>query len=622
MPRLAFGSEVSRLLNDAQLGKYKYHPSPEDWRDVWIYFAITDRFNNPKAPPNGEWHMPYNGMQGGNFLGIIEKLDYLKELGVGALWVSPIQKQPAWNGYAYHGYGIQDYLTVEPRYTSDPERAKADPQFAIDEFRHLVDEAHARGIYVILDIVLNHVGDVFGYENGSSDAPWRDSGPYKIFWRDETGQPRQDWENPPNDPEISQDALVWPRELQRNDFFRRMGNSFDRPTELHELAGDFYSLKEMVTDYTQKVPGLGFYKPVQEVLIQCYCYMISMFDLDGFRIDTLKYIEPEFARLFGARIREYAMTIGKKNFFTYGEVFDGEEKIARFIGRQAQSGDELVGVDAALDFPLYFKLIPVIKGQSAPLDVILMYENRKRVTQQVISSQGDASRYFVTFLDNHDVHSRIHYSDPENQFKYLDQTTMALTAIFTLQGIPCVYYGTEQGLSGRGDGMEWVREALWGKPNAFDQEYPIYRIIARLAELRKTYPALRYGRQYFRQIAGDGWHFGYSDQANGILAYSRLLADMECVVVMNTNLGYPWAGEVIVDYAIRPGRSRFEIVFSNKRDITGMEKAPFWQKNEGEVTLPALDGVIGTGPARSIRVELQPGEAQIWVKGLIEEEAG
>lgn len=93
---------------------------------------------------------------------------------------------------------------------------------------------------------------------------------------------------------------------------------------------------------------------MRNALILAYQYAIARYDIDGFRIDTLKYIEREFAQTFGNAMREYALSIGKKNFFSFGEVFDGEERIAEFIGRNTRDSSELVGVDAALDFPFFF----------------------------------------------------------------------------------------------------------------------------------------------------------------------------------------------------------------------------------------------------------------------------
>jgi glycosidase len=619
MSRSIQSPKVLKLLNDAQLGRHKYTPSPADWRDHWIYFLITDRFHNPLAPPRERWDSPVGTFQGGTFNGIREQLDYLKNLGVGALWISPVLKNPQYDGFAHHGYGVQDFLSIDPRFASDVERARREPEFVEGELRRLIDEAHARGIYVIFDIVLNHVGNVFAYDGDRHDAPWRDDGPYQIMWRDAQGRASADWITPPPpDPVdgISPDALIWPVELQHNEYFRRMGNAFTRPVDIHEQAGDFYALKELNTAYRQPHPVYGISHPVRAILITAHQYLMAKYDIDGFRIDTLKYLEPDFACEFGSAVREYALTIGKKNFFTFGEVYDQEEKIARFIGRNANADGDLIGVDAALDFPLFFKLPALSKGRIAPAEIAFMFQQRRRLTQSLISSQGEASGYFVTFLDNHDQHSRIHYVDQADPHRYDDQVTLALACMFTLQGIPCLYYGTEQGLSGSGDRPEYVREALWGKENAFDQYHPFYRTIQQLSEIRSKRPVLRYGRQYFRPVSGDGVNFGISNYANGILAYSRVLSDLEAVVIANTNIWNGWSGQVIVDYILWPGEITFELLFSNKRATERVYPIPATEKLQGTIQISKLSGETTNGPARIIDVELLPGEVQIWSKGL------
>jgi len=107
---------------------------------------------------------------------------------------------------------------------------------------------------------------------------------------------------------------------------------------------------------------------VQRFLIRAYQYVIARYDVDGFRIDTLRYLKGDLPRLFGNSMREFALSIGKKNFFTFGEVFDpqAEDDIARFIGRNTNDGSDLVGVDAAVDYPLFNALKPVVKGSEAP----------------------------------------------------------------------------------------------------------------------------------------------------------------------------------------------------------------------------------------------------------------
>ncbi len=119
------------------------------------------------------------------------RLPYLADLGVGALWLSPVLKNCQWKADSYHGYGIQDFLRVEPRFTSDPAAARIDPRIGDDELRRLVDAAHAHGLHVILDVVINHAGDVFDYVSHGAEAPWKGGGrEYDVRWRDATGQRR------------------------------------------------------------------------------------------------------------------------------------------------------------------------------------------------------------------------------------------------------------------------------------------------------------------------------------------------------------------------------------------------------------------------------------------------
>lgn len=585
-------------------------PSPQDWRDVWIYQLLVDRFNNPVAPPRLLWDGEVGVFQGGTFNGIRAQLDYLKDLGAGALWLSPVLKNCQYLDSTYHGYGIQDFTAIDPRYASDPEAARQNPELVENELRALIDEAHARGMYVIFDIVLNHTGDVFEYvlpDGGTSAlAAWRET-TYPIRWRDADGAGRADWSEAPEDPRP--DAAVFPAELRRNEFFRCGGNAFDRPAQDQEKGGDFFTLKEIITDY--QAPGSrGF--PVRDVLISSYQYVIAKYDIDGFRIDTLKYVEPEFARVFGNAIREYALSLGKKNFFTFGEVYDDENKIAGYIGRNACSDDgDLVGVDAALDFPLFYKLPEVAKGFAAPQELVALYEYRKQVEKGILSSHGEASKFFVTFLDNHDQYRRFYYSGGADPHAFDDQAAIGTVLLLTLQGIPCLYYGTEQGLHGSGSSLEAVREALWGKMPAFDRQHPFYRWIQQVTRVRDSEPAMRYGRQYFRPVSGDGIHFGIANSAHGIVALSRILQDQEVLVVANTNTQLPWAGEVVVDAAINAANATFAQRFTNKPENLNANPHAITEKAEGSVEVTEVNGSVSTGPIKVISLGLEPMEVQI-----------
>jgi glycosidase len=406
-------------------------PSPPDWRDQWIYFLLVDRFDNPAAPPRfGE---PCDVYQGGTFAGITRRLSYLKDLGVGAIWLSPVLMNPLWFSRYWGGYGVLDFLRVEPRFCADPAEARRDPALADREFRALVDEAHSQGLYIILDIVLNHVGDLFNYEGARDAAPWKADGEYTVYWRDEQGVAQGGWTDVGARGSLPPEAGVWPKELQRNDYLRRRGTHDGSPDP---TQGDFDRLKELVTEYL--VPGQAVY-PVRNLLIRAHQYLIAKFDLDGYRIDTLQYVEADFARVFGNAMREYALSIGKRNFFTFGEVWqdDREDKIAEFIGRNTLKDHDLVGVDAAIDFPMRKRLVAVAKGFAPPSELARHFDHRREVLKPVVSSHGEASRYYVTFLDNHDLNERFHTA------RYPDQTKLALTCLMTMQGIPCLYYGTE-----------------------------------------------------------------------------------------------------------------------------------------------------------------------------------
>ena len=376
MPRALKDPEVDEVLSLRQAPAPPF-PSPLDWRDHWIYFLLVDRFNNPAAPPRCS--DPCNRYQGGNFAGIRERLPYLHDLGVGAIWLSPVLINPQWLTDYRGGYQICDFLRIEPRFCTDPALAAADPRVADREFRELVDSAHAHGIYVILDIVLRHVGDLFAYKGIGDVAPWNPEGEYAVCWRDAQGAARMDWSDIAG-VGVPRDAGIWPEEFQHNEYFRRRGTYVGSGDY---TIGDFGPLKELVTEY--QIPRTIIY-PVRNHLIRTYKYLMAKFDIDGFRIDSLQYLESDFACVFGDIMREYALAIGKKNFFTFGEVWqdDDKDKIAGFIARNTLKSQDFVGVDAAIDLPLRQRLVKVCKGFAPPADLANHFDRRRQVLREII----------------------------------------------------------------------------------------------------------------------------------------------------------------------------------------------------------------------------------------------
>jgi glycosidase len=599
MPTSLFAPDFQAVLDQATSPGTMTFPSPEDWRDQWIYFLMLDRFNNPSAAPNNTpFDDPnFDGFQGGKFFGVQQELPYIKQLGAGAIWLSPVLKNLPFDRHTYHGYGIHDFLRAEPRFADDPSHAD-------DELRELVDAAHQQGLFVIFDIVLNHTGNAFAYQCDPTDqfciAEHGDESSFHgqaqpVQWRDQTGAARSDFPDIAAIPNPPLDALVWPTELHENLFFRRQG---DPAGNGDDTVGDFSVLKQMLTADAD----------LQRFLIRAYQYVIARFDIDGFRIDTLRYLKGDLPRLFGNSVREFALSIGKKNFFTFGEVFDpnAEQDIARFIGRSTSDQSELVGVDAAVDYPLFNTLKPVVKGFAAPNVVSDMYQRRKQVEQNILSSHGDATRFFVTFLDNHDVKERIRYVDPAHP-EFDNQVTLGLACLFSLPGIPCLYYGTEQGLHGHGSDPA-VREALWGGPG-FDQGSPFYAEIQQIAHVRSQQAAMGYGRFYFRPVSGDGVNFGISSFPQGVLAFSRILNDQEVLVVANTNTTQGQQLDVIVEIRLSSDGDQFAVLYSNQTATVAPQ--PVCTAPQGSVTVQEVDGSIGIGPLHVVRVTLAPLEVQI-----------
>ena len=512
-------------------------PSPADWRDVFVYFLLVDRFdNNSKglrpygnSAPQGRDPAQGKIFQGGNLKGVTRRLNYIKGLGANAIWLSPILKNRAEKSDSYHGYGIQNFLEVDPRFGT------------LEDLQKLVREAHARDMYVILDIILNNTGDNWAY---TGDFPYfysrEANGPFDFgFWR-EGGTAANAQAN----------RAVWPIELQRPECYKRRGQIVDWNDAEQAINGDFLSLKE-----------LDIRRPdVLDALIKAYKHWIAVADIDGFRVDTVKHRESSATAIFCNAIREYARRIGKHNFFIFGEIVADDATLQRYLGRNSRiegTHERFPSLDAALNFPLYFILEETLKGFLNPA---LLRERYDRFKTEY-ADHGEAGQYFVTFVDNHDQMAR-----PYRRFMhgnpFPEQAALAAGYLLTSPGVPCLYYGTEQGFDGGGDNDSYVRECMFGGEwGAFDSRQrhffkpgnSIYKRITEIAAVRRAEPALRYGRQYFREISGNGIDFGYPLDGRCSLAYSRILDDQELVVALNLDVA-PRNDYVTVDSSLNaPG---------------------------------------------------------------------
>lgn len=533
--------------------KTKVHPSPNDWRDQFIYFLLVDRFDDNR------WHFPYLGftkrpmpdiknglgIHGGNIKGVTRRLKYLKSLGVTTIWLSPIMKNRVEAGGSLHGYAIQNFLEVDPHFGTK------------EDLQKLVNSAHKMGMYIVLDIVINHTGDNWAYENDTKQEFKSDGTRYPFgFWRAQNLQKQ-----------LGPDDAVWPAELQDPDCYTRRGSITNWNDPEQTVYGDFFNLKDLNLNYPSTF----------EALVAIYKYWIAELDIDGYRVDTVKHVENQASVKFFNNIKEFAESIGKHNFLIFGEIVDSDTSIAKYVGNQMVKGERIQALDASLDFPLYFILDEVIKGRVSPTELRNRYD-----TLHATYTQTDGSNSLVTFIDNHDQVSRQYrrflFNAEDNR-----QAILGIGYLLTSSGIPSIYYGTEQGFYGGGNAGDHhdnlIRECMFGgrwgafgiqHRQYFNKRHTLYRHIADIATIRSAEPALRYGRLYFREISENSVDFMYPELGKGMIAYSRILDDTEIVVVLNLR-SHEYSNDVTLDQILTPPGTAMQNLLNTRMQLLTTE---------------------------------------------------
>lgn len=549
-----------------------YTSSPADWRNEVLYFLLPDRFaregitgapldrRDPETardnvanarPDNLLWsawcESGSSRYQGGTIKGIEEQLPYLDGLGVTTIWVGPVFRQRMEDD-SYHGYGIQNFFDVDPRFGS-----RAD---LVD----LVRAAHNMNMCVFLDVIFNHSGNNWLYNLGvhpNQDTPeFRPDGYYSpVYPRSGMGHGL-----PPGSPASHPHDYVWPKDLRGDDNYWRKGKANLGAGDLiddfaeHKL-GDFETLRAF---NTLRDETLSF-------LITIYQYWISLTDCDGFRVDTVKHVSMETARNWCNAISEHAEALGKNDFFILGEVAGGNLTQALYLAAARN-------IDAVLDIgDARVELTEVAKGLAHP---DRYFDNFKVGWDSGMGSHRIQGDQHVIILDDHD-----HVFGSKNRFSAFspnEHHSAAATAIqlFSL-GIPCIYYGTEQALRGipreeserqwlTSSNADWLlREAMFGPrhprksgyegaegeidtalpgfgpegtsgSHVFDTHHPAYLRIAAMTKVRKKYPAASRGRQYLRNTRLPWSSYGPA-KAGELLAWSRVLDDQEILLLVNTN---------------------------------------------------------------------------------------
>ncbi len=270
---------------------------------------------------------------------------------------------------------------------------------------------------------------------------------------------------------------------------------------------------------------------VRSNMAAIYQYWINQIGFDGFRVDTALEVDQGCWQYFCPAIHAYAATNGNTNFFIFGETYSGSEtQVAAYTGTENGGPFEF---DSVLDYPLYENAIQsVFATASGATSLIQNHYN------SVDALYDPASRMqLVMFLDNHDNPRFLSTSESNNNTNRLE---VALAFLYTTRGIPCLYYGTEQGFDGTTDPND--REDMFagefkdgpggtvsqlsspGVDN-FNMTHPLFQWVAQLNNFRRLYPALTLG-SYVNQVN--------NSTGPGLFAYSRVLNTQEVFVVFNT----------------------------------------------------------------------------------------
>ncbi|MGR4879338.1 pullulanase-type alpha-1,6-glucosidase [Streptomyces sp. LARHCF249] len=508
--------------SDAKLAA---QPARHDLTREQFYFVLPDRFANGD-PRNDRGGLTGSRLetgldptdkgfyQGGDLKGLTDRLDYIKGLGTTAIWLAPIFKNQPVQGKGddvsagYHGYWITDFTQVDPHFGTNA------------DLERLIDKAHGKGMKVFFDVITNHTADVVDYREGSYGYLSKGAFPYLtkdgVPFDDEdyaSGKgkfPKTGSGSFPRTPFVA-DAkknLKVPAWLNDPQMYHNRGDSTFAGESSEQ--GDFFGLDDLWTERPEVVSGME----------KIYEKWVEEFDIDGFRIDTVKHVNLGFWSQWATALDAYAAKRGRDDFFMFGEVYSADTAVTSPYVTRGR-------LDATLDFPLQ--------------DAIRSYAAQGGGAGRLAAVLGDDYRYTtdkanayeqVTFLGNHDMGrfgSFLKQDRPgAGEQELLDRYRLANELMFLSRGNPVIYSGDEQGFTGAG-GDKDARQTLFASQvadyldddqlgtvrthasDAYDPEHPLYRQISALSKLAKDHPALRDGVQSERLADGSVYAFARTD---------------------------------------------------------------------------------------------------------------
>jgi len=439
-----------------------------------IYLLMPDRFANGVRENDDVEGMfekanrkKLLGRHGGDIIGILDHLDYLEELGVTALWINPLLENNM-PEQSYHGYAITDYYKVDPRFGTN------------EDYKKLVNEAHKKGLKIIMDMVANHCGT--GY-----------------YWNNDL--PAKDWYN------------QWPE-------FTRSNYRVAMQSDPNVSQADFNKMVKGWFDTT--MADLNQHnKLLAEFLIQNTIWWIEYTGIDGIRQDTYPYSFKDFMANWMQRIlEEYP------DFNVVGEVWlDYPPVTAYWLDNTHNPDGYRSHLTNIFDFPLANAIARAFnETEGWSTGTLRLYE---LLSQDFLYSNP---MNIVTFTDNHDG-DRFYTKMQEDIRKF----KLGMAFAMTVRGIPQIYYGGEILMTGREhDGHGSIREDFPGgwpddEVNAFSEEglsgeqKEALGFTRRLLNWRKTSEAVQFGEftQYIPQ--------------NGVYVYFRHNEKASVMVLLNNS---------------------------------------------------------------------------------------
>ncbi|MFD9212640.1 pullulanase-type alpha-1,6-glucosidase [Streptomyces sp. NPDC059544] len=516
--------------SDARLAA---QPARHDLTREQFYFVLPDRFaNGDRSNDRGgltgsRLRTGYDPTdkgfyQGGDLKGLTQRLDYVKGLGTTAIWLAPIFKNRPVQGSGkdasagYHGYWITDFTQVDPHFGTNRDLEK------------LIDKAHAKGMKVFFDVITNHTADTVDYAEKAYGYRPKGSHPYL----DKDGRPFDDREGIPRGA-VDADSFPYtpvkgegavtkvPAWLNDPTMYHNRGDS----TWAGESAeyGDFVGLDDLWTERPEVVDGMK----------RIYEKWVRDFDIDGFRIDTVKHVDMDFWTQWATALDAYAARQGREDFFMFGEVFSADTAVTSPYVTRGR-------LDSTLDFPLQ-DAARAYASQGADADRLAkVFADDHRYTTDKANAYEQ-----VTFLGNHDMGRIGTFLKQDNpgagDAELLKRARLANELMFLSRGNPVVYYGDEQGFTGAG-GDKDARQTLFASKtadyldddqlgtdrthadDAYDTTHPVYRSIAALSKLTREHPALRDGVQQERYAKDSVYAFSRTDATKRTEAVEYLVA--------------------------------------------------------------------------------------------------